>query len=89
MQFKIQLKPFSMKKLLTIFCLFLLLQPNARAQEPLTALPDWAIGPFVRPQGVNPIISPDTETRFYDPVQKKKVDWESNDTFNPDLSSAR
>lgn len=72
-----------MKKLLTIFCLFLLLQPEIRAQEPLTDLPDWAIGPFVRPKGVNPIISPDTKTRFYDPMQKKKVDWESNDTFNP------
>ncbi|TWV92774.1 glycoside hydrolase family 130 protein [Chitinophaga pinensis] len=45
--------------------------------------PDWAIGPFVRPAGVNPIIAPDSTTHFYDPMQKKLLDWESNDTFNP------
>ena len=46
-------------------------------------LPDWAFGGFVRPKGVNPVISPDSTTRFMDPMNNKMVDWESNDTFNP------
>ncbi|RFZ84453.1 hypothetical protein DYU05_02205 [Mucilaginibacter terrenus] len=46
-------------------------------------LPLWAFGPFVRPAGVNPLISPDTTTKFYDPMRKRMMDWESNDTFNP------
>ncbi|WP_149240476.1 glycoside hydrolase family 130 protein [Dyadobacter sp. 32] len=46
-------------------------------------LPDWALGGFVRPAGVNPVIAPDSTTRFMDPMNKKLVDWESNDTFNP------
>jgi len=52
-------------------------------QQSINKYPDWAIGPFVRPAGVNPIISPDSTTHFYDPMQKKLLDWESNDTFNP------
>lgn len=52
-------------------------------QQSINKYPDWAIGPFVRPTGVNPIISPDSTTHFYDPMQKKLLDWESNDTFNP------
>ncbi|GGH06996.1 glycoside hydrolase family 130 protein [Mucilaginibacter phyllosphaerae] len=46
-------------------------------------LPNWAFGGFTRPEGVNPIISPDSTTRFMDPVLHKLVGWESNDTFNP------
>lgn len=53
----------------------------AQAQD--NPLPDWALGGFVRPLGVNPVISPDSTTRFMDPMNKKLVDWESNDTFNP------
>ena len=45
--------------------------------------PDWAWTDFQRPEGVNPIISPDSTTRFYCPMLQKYVDWESNDTFNP------
>lgn len=28
-------------------------------------LPDWALGGFKRPQGVNPIISPNEKTNFF------------------------
>ncbi|MFV0420186.1 MAG: glycoside hydrolase family 130 protein [Dysgonomonas sp.] len=45
--------------------------------------PDWAWVDFKRPDGINPIISPDSTTRFYCPLTKDSVDWESNDTFNP------
>jgi predicted GH43/DUF377 family glycosyl hydrolase len=46
-------------------------------------LPDWAFGGFVRPPGVNPVISPDSGTTFRDPMTNADVPWESNDTFNP------
>ncbi|SDH21708.1 glycoside hydrolase family 130 protein [Mucilaginibacter gossypii] len=46
-------------------------------------LPAWAFGGFVRPQHINPIISPDTVATFYDPMLHKKVKWEANYTFNP------
>lgn len=44
---------------------------------------NWAWMPFVRPDGVNPVIAPNAQTRFYCPLTKDSVDWESNDTFNP------
>ncbi|MES2777734.1 MAG: glycoside hydrolase family 130 protein [Bacteroidota bacterium] len=76
-----------MKKALSILSLVLLLQVQLFAQtatpKPIEKLPDWALGPFVRPVGGNPVIAPDSTTSFYDPMQKKKLDWESNDTFNP------
>lgn len=46
-------------------------------------LPAWAFGGFVRPAAVNPIISPNPDSRFTDPMTLKTVAWESNDTFNP------
>ncbi|MBS1726581.1 MAG: hypothetical protein JST51_07655 [Armatimonadetes bacterium] len=54
------------------------------AQNPhLNPLPHWALGGFVRPIGINPIISPDESARFFDPMTKSDIAWESNDTFNP------
>ncbi len=46
-------------------------------------LPSWALGPFIRPPGVNPVLLPDTTTTFIDPMTNRKVYWESNDVFNP------
>lgn len=58
------------------------------AAAPLTAsadnrLPSWAFGGFVRPAGINPLISPDTTTTFFCPMRQKTVKWECADTFNP------
>jgi predicted GH43/DUF377 family glycosyl hydrolase len=61
----------------------LLLSYNCFAQSSANKLPGWAFGGFVRVPGVNPIISPDTASRFTDPMSKKPVAWEANDTFNP------
>lgn len=58
----------------------------ASGQQILTnnkTFPDWALGGFVRPKGVNPIISPDSINKFYCPISKGYIAWESNDTFNP------
>lgn len=46
-------------------------------------LPDWAMGPFVRPTNVNPILSPDSSSTFFDPMSKQKITWEAGDVFNP------
>ena len=43
---------------------------------------NWVIGPFLRPEGVNPVISPQP-TEFYCPMRKQQVKWEESDTFNP------
>jgi predicted GH43/DUF377 family glycosyl hydrolase len=65
---------------LTFITIALLLSVTAIAQN---TLPDWALGGFVRPSALNPVLSPDSTTYFYCPMQQKNVAWESNDTFNP------
>ena len=35
--------------------------------------PDWAWADFQRPEGINPIISPDTTTFFYCPMRQDSV----------------
>lgn len=68
-----------MKKVLPLFLLLLCVQLSAQTVQ----LPVWALGPFKRPAGVNPVISPDSTTRFFDVLRHRNIDWESNDTFNP------
>jgi predicted GH43/DUF377 family glycosyl hydrolase len=41
------------------------------------------LGPFVRPANANPVLSPDTNSVFTDPMSNTKVAWEANDVFNP------
>ncbi|MFC3415283.1 glycoside hydrolase family 130 protein [Algoriphagus hitonicola] len=50
----------------------------AQAQEKA-----WMLGPFVRPENAQPIISPQSNTTFQDPVSGAVVNWESMATFNP------
>lgn len=59
--------------------LFLLISTFATAQN---ELPDWALGPFVRPAITAPLITPNHMLAF-DPMSKDSVQWESNATFNP------
>ena len=73
-------------KMKTIFKAILLVAlplANACAQTNINKLPAWAFGGFVRVEHINPIISPDTNAVFTDPVSHKQVKWEANDTFNP------
>lgn len=69
------------KTFINFVALVFFLSGFATAQD--NKLPDWAFGGFVRPKGVNPVISPDSTSLFMDPMNNKMVDWESNDTFNP------
>ena len=68
-------------KSIKIILLSLLIAHGALAQNKV--LPAWAIGPFKRPAGVNPLIRPDTGSRFADPMSGHDIRWEANDTFNP------
>lgn len=43
----------------------------------------WTYGPFERPGGVNPIITPDSQTVFHCPMRDSVLNWESMATFNP------
>jgi predicted GH43/DUF377 family glycosyl hydrolase len=53
------------------------------AQSHTNLLPEWALGDFIRPSGVNPVIAPNPESRFYCPMRQELVGWEESDTFNP------
>ena len=46
-------------------------------------LPDWALGGFTRPDGINPLIRPRAESVFRCPMKSADVNWELADTFNP------
>src|SRR5208283_683109 len=43
----------------------------------------WQIGPFERPRGAAPVISPNQDSVFRNPVDGKQVHWEALHTFNP------
>jgi beta-1,2-mannosidase len=44
--------------------------------------PDWTLGPFLRPVHA-PVIAPNPQSTFNDPINKKPVHWEALHTFNP------
>lgn len=69
-------------KLITLFSFLLILCSCSENKQATSNLPDWALGEFVRPEGVNPVISP-LDTEFDCPMTKQKVKWEESDTFNP------
>lgn len=72
-----------------LFCLISVSAHNIRVEDEFiengttNALPDWSLGGFERPAGLNPIIEPITYTQFFCPMQKQQVYWEESDTFNP------
>ena len=63
---------------LSAILLCIALSMNAQEQ-----FPAWALGPFVRPLKVNPIISPDSKSLFFDPMSKQYLAWQAGDVFNP------
>ncbi|MEA4918021.1 MAG: glycoside hydrolase family 130 protein [Proteiniphilum sp.] len=46
-------------------------------------VPSFPLGEFSRPASVNPVISPDSNSVFYCPMNKGDVRWEESDAFNP------
>lgn len=43
----------------------------------------WMLGPFSKPQGVNPVVAPDAKATFRSPMGDSIVQWEAYATFNP------
>jgi len=43
----------------------------------------WMVGPFAKPARVNPVITPNSASRFRSPVNDSIVAWEEYATFNP------
>jgi beta-1,2-mannosidase len=43
----------------------------------------WELGPFVRPNNVNPVIKPDTNLLFDCPMNNHPIQWAALNTFNP------
>lgn len=43
----------------------------------------WMLGPFTRPTSATPVIDPNVNSVFDDPVSGKPVQWEALHTFNP------
>ncbi|MGH7671684.1 MAG: glycoside hydrolase family 130 protein [Gemmatimonadales bacterium] len=43
----------------------------------------WMFGPFDKPAGVNPVITPNPASRFRSPMTGSSVAWEEYATFNP------
>ena len=68
--------------LLVVAGVWWLVGGTALAQEPAGA-PAWGLGPFVRPEGVNPVVRPNAEATFDGPLAGKPVAWEKTHTFNP------
>ncbi len=45
--------------------------------------PNFPLGEFVRPTGVNPVLEADTSSIFFCPMNQSVVNWEKGDVFNP------
>jgi len=63
------------------FLLILLISPAVHVFAEKT-LPNWAIGPFVRPVN-EPVIKPVSDLTFDCPMRRQTVRWAESHTFNP------
>lgn len=76
---------FSMTKLRVLLVALLICSAmscsKARPAHPEPA--GWMLGPFVRATQGGPVITPDANAVFLDPILRKPVRWEALHTFNP------
>jgi hypothetical protein len=49
----------------------------------LNSAEHWELGPFIRPSGAVPVITPNTDSAFTCPMRKAPIHLESLHTFNP------
>jgi predicted GH43/DUF377 family glycosyl hydrolase len=50
---------------------------------PSSSLPDWAIGPFTRHATPEPVIKPNADATFVNPINQETVHWEKAWVYNP------
>ncbi len=63
------------------FLLFLL-TPIWLLAQPTPQKP-WMLGPFVKQNAINPILSANPKTTFFCPIRQKTMRWEEKDVYNP------
>lgn len=68
---------------LAVFPILLEAMPKDGPEGKNTLTANWNLGPFLRPEGVNPVLEPCAETSFYCPMRTEPVKWEEGDVFNP------
>ena len=68
---------------LAVFPILLEAMPKDGSEGKNTLTANWNLGPFLRPEGVNPVLEPCAETSFYCPMRTEPVKWEEGDVFNP------
>ena len=69
-------------RIIVCFASLLFLLP-LHAQKISNSEKAWAWLGFERPKGANPIVRPDTTSRFFCPMWKRVAQWENSETFNP------
>ncbi len=72
--------------ILNLFLLFLLFSCNGKSKQAENVAeykPTFPLGEFVRQEGVNPVLSPDSSSVFFCPMNQTEVHWEESDAFNP------
>ena len=70
-------------KLALLLSLMAICGCSTKPRSDVNELPGWALGGFTRPEGANPVISPDTDIKFSCPMTSTQVGWMESDTFNP------
>ncbi len=68
-----------MKRFTGMFAVPLLFAACSGAQS----FQPWVIGPFARPETGNPVVTPNPDSSFTDPILKGPAHWEALHTFNP------
>ncbi|RDC65685.1 glycoside hydrolase family 130 protein [Adhaeribacter pallidiroseus] len=58
-------------------------ESSSQANQEVTKTEAWTLGPFRKEDALNPILGPDSTTKFYDPIRRDSVKWEEKDVFNP------
>ncbi|HMQ07175.1 MAG TPA: glycoside hydrolase family 130 protein [Saprospiraceae bacterium] len=71
------------RRLLSLLSLILIMFFIGKCTLPDPPLDTWMMGPFVRTDIHQPVIAPDTNSIFFDPMSDQNVKWESMAAFNP------
>lgn len=70
-------------KYLSLLCLTVLLWSCNNAPVKKDSAVDWAFPYFEKVDSLNPILSPNSELRFVDPITGDTVNWEERNVLNP------
>jgi predicted GH43/DUF377 family glycosyl hydrolase len=73
-----------MRSVFIALCIFSAACNNQTQSERKETEPaSWVLGPFIKPDEVNPVLLPDSNSVFKCPVRNSVINWEEKDVFNP------